>query len=76
LVAWDRLIRYFGNGPPPPSASAVATVARIVVSASVVAKISDRRVWNRLGMCELLFCGQDTDSDHRLCSARAEVNYC
>jgi hypothetical protein len=43
-VARVRLGRYRGNGLPPPSANAVATVTRIVAIATVVAKISDRRV--------------------------------
>jgi len=43
-VARVRLRCYLGYGLPPPSANAVPTVTRIVAIATVVAKISDRRV--------------------------------
>jgi transcriptional regulator with XRE-family HTH domain len=53
-VAGVRLSRYRGYGMPPPSASAIPTVARIEAIATVVANINDRRVRRRFCMRELL----------------------
>lgn len=65
---------YLGNGPPAPSARAVATLMNTVVTAMVAAKIKDRtrdRRWNM--PCS--FHGRDSDSTGRLCFSDAGVNY-